>query len=119
MKEIIQKSDLSSTYNIRIKMVKDNFKKLRGTGGGFSEIIKENTFQITVKESDWLRSLAHEFGHIIQAIAEGEFTDEDLPFRIENTTVKYWQEQILKEDLLAFTREKESEKELKKESVSV
>ena len=103
--EKIKKSDLSSTYNIRIKMVKNNSKKLKETGGGFSEIIKENTFQITVRENDWFRSLAHEFGHIIQAIAEGEFTDEDLPFRIENTAVKYWQEQILKEDF-AFTQEK-------------
>ena len=108
MKETIQKSDLSSTYNIRIRIIKNNSKKLKETGGGFSEIIKENTFQITIRENDWLRLLAHEFGHIIQAIAEGEFTDEDLPFRIENTAVKYWQEQVLKEDLLAFTQEKES-----------
>ena len=115
MKETIQKSDLSSTYNIRIRIIKNNSKKLKETGGGFSEIIKENTFQITIRENDWLRLLAHKFGHIIQAIAEGEFTDEDLPFRIENIVVRYWQEQVLKEDLLAFTQEKESEKE----SVSV
>ena len=115
MKETIQKSDLSSTYNIHIRIVKNNSKKLKGTGGGSCEIIKDDTFLITIRENDWLRMLAHEFGHIIQAIAEGEFTDEDLPFRIENTVVKYWQEQVLKEDLLAFTQEKESEKE----SVSV
>ena len=108
MKETIQKSDLSSTYNIHIRIVKNNSKKLKETGGGLSEIIKDNTFLITIKENDWLCMLAHEFGHIIQAILKGEFTDEDLPFRIENVVVRYWQEQVLKEDLLAFTQEKES-----------